>query len=134
MSARQRVASGPSAAEGWEERVGYSRAVRVDDRVWVSGTTGTREDGSVPEDAVSQARVALRIIERALEAAGASMAEVVVARVYVTDIERWEGVAAALRERLEDARPAMTMVQVERLILAEHRVEIEIEAVIGSAA
>lgn len=83
---------------------------------------------------MSQARVALRIIERALEEAGASMAEVVVARVYVTDIEQWEGVAAALRERLGDARPAMTMVQVERLMLPEHRVEIEVEAVIGSAA
>ena len=113
--------------------MGYSRAVRAAGRVWVSGTTGTRADGSVPEDAMSQARVALRIIERALEEAGESMAEVVVARVYVTDIEQWEGVAAALRERLEDARPAMTMVQVERLMLPEHRVEIEVEAVIGSA-
>ena len=113
--------------------MGYSRAVRAADRVWVSGTTGTREDGSVPDDAMSQARVALRIIERALEEAGASMAEVVVARVYVTDIEQWEGVAAALHERLEDARPAMTLVQVERLMLPEHRVEIEVEAVIGSA-
>ena len=101
--------------------------------MWVSGTTGNRADGSVPPDAMAQMRVALRIIERALADAGASMAEVVAVRVYVTDIEEWEGVAATLREQLEPARLAVTMVHVARLMLPEHRVKIELEAVVGSA-
>ena len=120
MSGRRRVSSGGP----WEERAGYSRAVRAGDRVWVSGTTGTRPDGSVPVGAEAQTRLALDVIERALTEAGASLAEVVMARVYVTDIERWEEIAGVLRERLRDARPALAMVQVARLMLREHVVEI----------
>jgi enamine deaminase RidA (YjgF/YER057c/UK114 family) len=130
VSGRQHVSSGGP----WEERVGYSRAVRVGDRVWVAGTTGTHDDGGVPPDVMSQARVALRVIGRALEEAGASLGDVVAVRVYVTDIEQWESVAAALREQLAVARPAMTMVQVARLMLPECLVEIEVEAVAGSSA
>jgi len=127
---RRRVSSGGP----WEERVGYSRAVRVGDRVWVSGTTGTRSDGSVPEDVADQTRVAMATIAAALREAGAEPAEVVAARIYVTDIEAWEGVAAAVREALGAARPAMTMVQVARLMLPVHRVEIEVEAIAGADA
>ncbi|MBM3141061.1 MAG: RidA family protein [Chloroflexi bacterium] len=130
MVPRRRVSSGGP----WEERVGYSRAVRVGDRVWVSGTTGTRSDGSVPEDVADQTRVAMATIAAALREAGAEPAEVVAARIYVTDIEAWEGVAAAVREALGAARPAMTMVQVARLMLPVHRVEIEVEAIAGADA
>ena len=118
----------------WERRIPFSRAVRVGDRVWVSGTVGIHDDGGVPEDAISQARVALHIIERALAEAGASLADVVAARIYMTDITEWNQVAAALRERLGETSPAMTMVQVAALIEPQHRVEIEVEAVAGSAA
>lgn len=129
MTARHRVSSGGP----WEERVGYSRAIRVGDQVWVSGCTGTRPDGSVPSGVREQTRLALETIERALTELGAGIEDVVVARIYVTDIEEWESVADALSERLGVIRPAMVMVQVARLILPKHRVEIEVEAIAGSA-
>ncbi|MQC19313.1 MAG: RidA family protein [Chloroflexi bacterium] len=127
---RQRISSGGP----WEARVGYSRAVRVGDHIWVSGTTGTTPDGYIPPGALSQTRLALDTIESALTAAGSSAADVVAMRIYVTEIGRWEQIALALRERFGDARPAMSMVEVSRLIRPEHLGEIEVEAVAGSAA
>lgn len=127
--ARQRVSSGGP----WEDRVGYSRAVRVGDHVWVAGTTGAAPDGTVPPDVASQARLALDTIEGALTEAGAALDDVVVARIYITDIEQWEAVADVLCDRLGGARPAMTMVQVARLMLPEHLIEVEVEAIAGSA-
>jgi enamine deaminase RidA (YjgF/YER057c/UK114 family) len=129
MTARQRISSGGP----WEDRVGYSRAVRVGDRVWVSGCTGTRADGTVPAGVLEQARLALETIDRALAEAGSGIADVVSAHIYVTDIEEWELVADALLERFDAVRPAMTLLQVARLILPAHRIEIEVEAVVGSA-
>jgi len=128
VSERTRVSSGGP----WEDRVGYSRAVRVGDRVWVSGTTGTQNDGTVPTGTEAQARLALDTIEQALIEAGASIADVVAVRTYVIDINEWERVADALRDRFNDVRPAMTMVEVARLLLPAHRVEIEVEAAISS--
>jgi enamine deaminase RidA (YjgF/YER057c/UK114 family) len=127
--ARQRVSSGGP----WENRVGYSRAVRVGDHIWVAGTTGSTSDGTVPFDVTSQTARALDTIEAALAEAGASLTEVVAARIYVTDIEQWQAVAEVLRDRLGSARPAMTMVQVARLMLPEHLIEVEVEAVARSA-
>lgn len=127
---RTRVSSGGP----WEDLIGYSRATRVGDHVWVSGCTGTTPEGHVPPGALSQARLALDIVEAALAQAGSSLGDVVVARVYVTEIGRWEQIATALRERFGAVRPAMTMVEVSRLIRPEHLVEIEVEAVVGSAA
>lgn len=126
--ARRHFASGTP----WEERTGHSRAVRVGDRVWVSGITGTHGDGGVPDDAMSQARVALRTIEGVLAEVGATMADIVSARVYITREADWDVVAAALRERLGEASPAMTVAQVTRLASEEHVVQIEVEAVAGS--
>jgi enamine deaminase RidA (YjgF/YER057c/UK114 family) len=102
--------------------------------VWVAGTTGTRTDGSVPDGVEAQARLALDTIEAALIEAGSSIADVVVSRTYVVDIEDWEPVAHALRDRFNTVRPAMTMVEVSRLMAPEHLVEIEVEAVISSDA
>jgi enamine deaminase RidA (YjgF/YER057c/UK114 family) len=127
---RTRVSSGGP----WEARVGYSRAVRVGDRVWVAGTTGTQPDGTIPDGVGPQARLALDTIEQALTDAGASIGDVVVSRTYVVDIEEWESVGDALRERFGDVRPAMTMVEVSRLMAPEHLVEIEVEAVVSSDA
>lgn len=127
---RLRVSSGGP----WEDLIGYSRAVRVGDRVWVSGCTGTTPDGDVPPGALSQARLALDTMEAALAAAGSSVGDVVAARIFMTEIGRWEQIAVALRERFADVRPAMTMVEVAGLIRREHLVEIEVEAVVGSAA
>jgi len=129
MTERLRVSSGGP----WEERVGYSRAVRVGDHVWVSGSTGTQPDGSIAESAGAQTRAALDTVERALREAGASIAEVVRVRNYVVDITEWEEVADALRERFGTVRPAMTMVEVTRLISPAQRIEIEVDAVVGSA-
>ncbi len=124
---RQRVSSGGP----WEERVGYSRAVRAGNRVWVSGTTGTRPNGTVPDGADAQATLALDTIVAALDELGATTEDVVAVRNYVIDIERdWEAIADALRARFGAVRPAMTMVQVARLMLPAHLIEIEVEAVV----
>lgn len=127
---RRRISSGGP----WEERVGYSRAVVVGDRVWVAGTTGTHPDGTVPADVAAQASLALEVIGRALREAGGELSDIVAARVYITRIEEWEAVTTALRSALGDTRPALTLVQVAGLLLPAHRVEIEVEAVIGSHA
>ena len=94
---RGRVSSGGP----WEDRVGYSRAVRAGDHVWVSGTTGTHNDGSIPDGIAAQARLALTTIEQALIDAGASIEDVVMVRTYVVDITEWELAANALRSHFE---------------------------------
>ena len=115
----------------WEASVGYSRAVRVGDVVHVAGTTAVR-DGRVlgPGDAYEQARVALEIVGEALEACGASYADVVRTRMFVTDISRWAEVGRAHGEVFADVRPASTMVQVAALIDPDLLVEIEAEAIV----
>jgi enamine deaminase RidA (YjgF/YER057c/UK114 family) len=114
----------------WEALVGYSRAVRVGPHVWVSGTTATDDSGTLVGvgEPGSQARQALDNIRRALETAGAGMAQVVRTRIYVTNVDNWPEIAAAHAEFFGAVRPAATMVEVVRLVSPEMLVEIEAEA------
>ncbi|MHB8148150.1 MAG: RidA family protein [Vulcanimicrobiaceae bacterium] len=109
----------------WEKRVGYSRAVRIGDFVFVSGTTA---DGA---DAYEQTKAIIARIEAALLEAGAALDDVVRTRIFTTGIADWPLIGKAHNEAFADVRPASTMVEVARLIAPEMLVEIEADAYVG---
>lgn len=126
MSERQNFGSGGK----WEGIVGYSRVVRVGNRVYVSGTTSADNDGNIvgPNDAYAQTVRAILNLESALKQAGAQLENVVRTRMFVTDISRWEEYARAHGEFFRDVRPCATMVEIRRLIHPDMLIEIEADA------
>jgi enamine deaminase RidA (YjgF/YER057c/UK114 family) len=126
MTPRERIASGAK----WESIVGYSRAVKVGNRIYVTGTTATGPDGEIvgADDAYEQAKQCLRNIETALKRLGAGLEHVVRTRMFVTDISRWEEYGRAHGESFRRIMPATTMVEVSRLIDPRMLIEIEADA------
>ena len=126
MSEERRTSSGSP----WEEKVGFSRAIRVGDRVLVSGTAPVWPDGSCEPGAEAQARRCFQIIATALEEVGAEMEHVVRTRMFITDGADAEAVGAVHSSYFSSTRPSATMVVVAGLLDPRWRVEIEAEALI----
>ncbi len=128
---RRNVASGTP----WEDIAGYSRAVRVGPFIHVAGTTAWNEHREIvgAGDPYAQAVQILRNIERALGTAGARLNDVVRTRAFVMDIDRWQEVARAHGEFFRHIRPALTMVQVSRLLDPKMLVEIEADAIVADS-
>ncbi len=127
---RENIASGTE----WESRVGYSRAVKVGDQVFVSGTTAINESGEIVGmgDIYQQTKQCIINIEKALKKAGCTLKEVVRTRTFITDIEQWEAFGKAHQEFFGEVNPAATLVEVSRLIHPDLLIEIEADAVINS--
>jgi enamine deaminase RidA (YjgF/YER057c/UK114 family) len=125
VSGRRHISSGSP----FEPTIGFSRAVRVGDRVLVSGTGPVWPDGSCPDDVAAQARRCFEIIEAALTEAGSGLDDVVRTRMYLTSVDDAAAVAAVHGEVFGHIRPAATMVVVAALLVPAWKVEIEAEAV-----
>ena len=122
-----------SGGAKWEEIVGYSRMIRAGNRIIVTGTTATDENSQVvgAGDAYCQTKYIFNKIADFLNMAGASLNDVVINRIYVTDISRWEEVARAHREIFGNVKPCTTMVEIKGLVHPDMLVEIETEAIIS---
>ncbi|QMU29442.1 RidA family protein [Adhaeribacter radiodurans] len=126
---RQNISSGAI----WEDVIGYSRAVRIGNVVEVAGTTAV--DGDVvigPGDAYEQTKFILSKIEKALQEAGASMADVVRTRMFVTNIANWEDIGRAHGEYFSTVKPVTSMLEVKALIQPELLIEIEATAILST--
>ncbi len=122
-----------SSGTPWEDKVGYSRAVRVGDMVFVAGTLAADEAGRIhaPDDGYEQARYIFSKIERALREAGASLSDVVRTRMFVSDLRHQEGIGRAHGEFFSSIRPASTMIGGAVFVSPRAVVEIEVDAVIA---
>jgi enamine deaminase RidA (YjgF/YER057c/UK114 family) len=119
-----------SSGSPWEPVVGYSRAVREGDFIFVTGTLGLEPDGRLGPTLRDQTRRALEIIIAAIEILGGKASDVVRTRIYVTDIAQWRDAGEVHSEYFESIRPATTMVQIAKLIVPEALVEIEADAIV----
>ncbi len=128
MSSRLLVQSGAP----WEQRIAYSRAVRVGAHVSVSGTAAVGENGTTVAkgDAYRQAKRCIEIIAATLADVAAGLQDVVRTRMYVTDISRWEEIGRAPREAFAEVLPATSMVEVTALIDPDMLIEIEADAIV----
>ena len=124
-----------ASASPYERAFGFSRAVRVGDRILISGTAPVEPDGlSTPGDAAAQARRCFEIIAKALEELDSGLSDVVRTRMFITDPADAEAVGAVHGEVFGEVRPAATMVVVAALLRPEWKVEIEAEALAGRNA
>jgi len=128
-SERKNISSGSP----WEDIVGYSRAVRIDNHVFVSGTTATNKSGEIVgfNDPYIQTIQCIENIKGALEEAHANISDIVRIRIYVINIDDWEKIGKALNKYFAKIKPAATMVEIKRLISHEILVEIEADAYIN---
>ena len=110
--------------------MGYSRAVRVGNVIAVTGTVGINADGTYPKTMGEQTRRSLDIIRAAVEALGGSMEQVIRTRMFVTDVSKWQEVAAVHGQVFADIRPATSILEVAKLIDAEAQIEIEADAIV----
>ncbi len=120
-----------STGSAWEPKMGYSRAVRKGNMIFVTGTVGINADKTYTPDVGAQAQRSLDIVRGAIESLGGKITNVVRTRMYVTDISQWEKVAVVHGAVFGDIRPATTIVEIAKLIDAEALIEIEADAVIG---
>ena len=116
----------------WEKIVGYSRAVKIDNVIYISGTTATDESGEIvgKDNPYLQTIQCLKNIEKALNSLNANLSDVVRTRMFVTDITQWDEYGRAHGEVFHSIQPASVMVEISRLINPDMMVEIEAEAVI----
>lgn len=122
-----------SSGAPWEAIIGYSRAVRIGNIIEVTGTVAADENGAVAVgDAYAQTEFIIKKIEKVLEQAGASLADVVRTRMFVTDISQWEAYGRAHGEFFGEIRPCTTMVEVTKLISPEYMIEIEATAILSN--
>ncbi|GMV65133.1 MAG: RidA family protein [Candidatus Omnitrophica bacterium] len=119
-----------SSGSRWEPIMGYSRAVRSGNVIAVTGTVGIHADGTYPPSLGAQAQRSLQIIRAAIEALGGKIEHVIRTRIFVTDVSRWEEVAEVHGEVFAEIRPAITIVEVPRLIDDAALIEIEADAII----
>ena len=117
----------------WEPKVGYCRALRAGDMIYLSGTAPVGEDGNTyaPGEAYAQAKRCFEIIQRSLQAIDADLHQVVRTRMYVTDISQWGAFGRAHQEFLGEYPPVTSMVEVKGLINPDMLIEIEAEAYVG---
>jgi len=120
-----------SSGAKWEEIVGYSRAVRINNCIEISGTVAVREGKTIGiQDPYLQTKCILEIIEESLVKAGARLENVVRTRIFVTDISKWEAIGKAHGEVFNKIKPATSMVEVSALIDPSYLVEIEATAIV----
>ncbi len=125
---RKNISSGAK----WEDIVGYCRAVRIGNIIEVAGTAAAKDGLTIaPNDPYQQTLFILNTIKNAIEAAGASLEDVVRTRMYVTNISQWELVGKAHGEFFKNIKPVTTMVEVSGLINKDMVVEIEATAIVG---
>ena len=127
---RQNISSGAK----WEDIVGYSRAVKVNNQIFITGTVAVDADNNLVggDSAYLQTQFILQKIEKVLQQCGATLNDVVRTRLFVTDISRWEEYGKAHGEVFANIKPCTTMVEVSKLIAPEYLIEIEVDAVMAS--